>query len=215
MVSLDRLFAFAAVALVIIVIPGPSVLFTISRALTYGRRTAVITVLGNTTGAYAQALLVAVGLGALVERSVLAFSLLKFAGAAYLIYLGVTAFRHRGSLGAAMEAAFGADHSISTRRTIRDGFVVGFANPKVVVFFGAILPQFVNRPAGHVPLQMALLALIFSSIAFVCDSTWGFVAGTARDWFARSPRRLALVGGTGGLAMIGLGTALAFTGRKD
>jgi threonine/homoserine/homoserine lactone efflux protein len=115
-----------------------------------------------------------------------------------------------------MDAAFGSDDRvISARRTIRDGFVVGIANPKVVVFFGAILPQFVNRQAGHVPLQMALLALIFSSIALVCDSTWGFVAGTARDWFARSPRRLALVGGTGGLAMIGLGAALAFTGRKD
>jgi threonine/homoserine/homoserine lactone efflux protein len=204
------------VALVIILIPGPSVLFTISRALTYGRRTAVITVLGNTSGAYTQALLVAIGLGTIVERSVLAFSILKFAGAAYLIYLGVTAFRHRRSLSDAMDAAFGSDgRIISARRTIRDGFVVGIANPKVVVFFGAILPQFVNRQAGHVPLQMALLALIFSSIAFVCDSTWGFVAGTARDWFARSPRRLALVGGTGGLAMIGLGAALAFTGRKD
>jgi threonine/homoserine/homoserine lactone efflux protein len=215
MVSLDRLFAFAAVALVIIIIPGPSVLFTISRALTYGRRTAVITVLGNTSGAYTQALLVAVGLGTLVERSVLAFSILKFAGAAYLIFLGIVAFRHRRNLSDAMAAAVGGDRTMSTRRTIRDGFVVGVANPKVVVFFGAILPQFVNRPAGHVPLQMALLALIFSSLAFVCDSTWGFVAGTARDWFARSPRRLALVGGTGGLAMIGLGTALAFTGRKD
>lgn len=215
MVSLDRLCAFAAVALVIIVIPGPSVLFTISRALTYGRRTAVITVLGNTTGAYTQALLVALGLGTLVERSVLAFSLLKFAGAAYLVYLGVSAFRHRGGLRAAMDAALVADRSISTRRTIRDGFVVGFANPKVLVFFGAILPQFVDRGAGHVPLQMALLALTFSALAFVCDSTWGFAAGTARDWFVRSPRRLALVGGTGGLAMIGLGAALAFTGRKD
>lgn len=215
MVSLDRLLAFAAVALVIIVIPGPSVLFTISRALTYGRRTAVITVLGNTTGAYTQAVLVAIGLGTLVESSVLAFSLLKFAGAAYLIYLGVTAFRHRGRLSDAMDAAFGTQRVISTRRTIRDGFVVGFANPKVVVFFGAILPQFVNRPAGHVPLQMALLALIFSTLAFVCDSTWGVVAGTARSWFVRSPKRLAMVGGAGGLAMIGLGTALAFTGRKD
>lgn len=215
MVSLDKLSAFAAVALIIILIPGPSVLFTISRALTYGRRTAVITVLGNTTGAYTQAVLVAIGLGTLVERSVLAFSILKFAGAAYLVYLGVNAFRHRGSLSEAMNAAFGAERVISTRRTIRDGFVVGFANPKVVVFFGAILPQFVNRQAGHVPLQMAVLALVFSTIAFVCDSTWGFVAGTARNWFARSPRRLALVGGTGGLAMIGLGAALAFTGRKD
>jgi threonine/homoserine/homoserine lactone efflux protein len=214
MVSFDRLLAFAAVAFVIIVVPGPSVLFTISRALTYGRRTAVVTVLGNTSGMYTQALLVAIGLGTLVERSILVFTVLKLAGAAYLIYLGVTAFRHRRRLRDAMDAAVDGAQ-MSTWRTIRDGFVVGFANPKAAILFGAILPQFVNRAAGHVPLQMAFLALIAATIALVSDSIWGFAAGTARNWFAKSPRRLELVGGTGGLAMIGLGTALAFTGRKN
>jgi len=215
MVSLDRLFTFAALAAVIIVVPGPSVLFTISRALTYGRRTAVITVLGNTSGMYAQALLVAVGLGTLVERSVLVFTILKLAGAAYLVYLGVTAFRHRRRLRDAMDAALGEGEGLTVWRTIRDGFVVGFANPKAAILFGAILPQFINRVAGHVPLQMALLALIAATIALVSDSIWGFAAGTARDWFAKSPRRLELVGGAGGLTMIGLGTSLAFTGRKS
>ncbi|HET9168347.1 MAG TPA: LysE family translocator [Actinospica sp.] len=215
MFSADRLLAFAAVAFVIIVIPGPSVLFTISRALTYGRRTAVITVFGNISGVYVQALLVAIGLGALVERSIVVFTALKLAGAAYLVHLGVGAFRHRRNLRDAMDATVGAPEGISALRTIRDGFVVGFANPKAIVFFGAILPQFVNRPAGCVPLQMAVLALIFATIALVCDSAWGLAAGTARAWFAESPRRLELVGGAGGLAMIGLGTALAFTGRKD
>jgi threonine/homoserine/homoserine lactone efflux protein len=214
MVSFDKLLAFAAVAFVIIVVPGPSVLFTISRALTYGRRTAVVTVLGNTSGMYTQALLVAIGLGTLVERSIIVFTILKLAGAAYLVYLGVTAFRHRRRLRDAMDAAVDGE-AMSTWRTIRDGFVVGFANPKAAILFGAILPQFVNRTAGHVPLQMAFLALIAASIALVSDSIWGFAAGTARNWFAKSPRRLELVGGTGGLAMIGLGTALAFTGRKN
>jgi threonine/homoserine/homoserine lactone efflux protein len=214
MVSFDRLLAFAAVAFVIIVVPGPSVLFTISRALTYGRRTAVVTVLGNTSGMYTQALLVAIGLGALVERSIIVFTVLKLVGAAYLIYLGVTAFRHRHRLRDAMDAAVDGE-AMSTWRTIRDGFVVGFANPKAAILFGAILPQFVNRAAGHVPLQMAFLALIAASIALVSDSIWGFAAGTARNWFAKSPRRLELIGGAGGLAMIGLGTSLAFTGRKN
>ncbi len=215
MVSADRLLTFTTVAFVIIAIPGPSVLFTISRALAYGRRTAVITVLGNTSGVYVQALLVAIGLGTLVERSILVFSVLKFAGAAYLIYLGVTAFRHRRNLRDAMDAAVDELAEISTWRTIRDGFVVGFANPKAIVFFGAILPQFVNRQAGHVPLQMAVLALIFATVALLSDSAWGFAAGTARDWFAKSPRRLEMVGGAGGLAMIGLGTAVAVSGRKS
>jgi threonine/homoserine/homoserine lactone efflux protein len=215
MVSADRLLTFTTVAFVIIAIPGPSVLFTISRALAYGRRTAVITVLGNTSGVYVQALLVAIGLGTLVERSILVFSVLKFAGAAYLIYLGVTAFRHRRKLRDAMDAAVGDLAEISTWRTIRDGFVVGFANPKAIVFFGAILPQFVNRQAGHVPLQMAVLALIFATVALLSDSAWGFAAGTARAWFAKSPRRLEMVGGAGGLAMIGLGTAVAVSGRRS
>jgi threonine/homoserine/homoserine lactone efflux protein len=215
MFSIDRLLAFAAVAFVIIVIPGPSVLFTIGRALTYGRRTALITVLGNTSGAYTQALLVALGLGTIVERSILVFTVLKLAGAAYLVYLGVSAFRHRRKLRDAMDATLGAPEGISALRTIRDGFVVGVANPKAIVFFGAILPQFVNRQAGYVPLQMAVLALIFATIALASDCAWGVAAGTARDWFAKSPRRLELVGGAGGLAMIGLGAAVAFTGRKD
>ncbi|HWG27957.1 LysE family translocator [Actinospica sp.] len=219
MFSIDRLLTFAAVAFVIIVIPGPSVLFTIGRALTYGRRTAVIAVFGNTSGVYVQALLVTIGLGALVERSILVFTVLELAGAAYLVHLGVTAFRHRRKLSDAMDATLGAPEGISPLRTIHDGFVVGFvvgfANPKAIVFFGAILPQFVHRQAGYVPLQMALLALIFATIALASDCAWGFAAGTARDRFAKSPRRLELVGGAGGLAMIGLGTALAFTGRED
>ena len=83
------------------------------------------------------------------------------------------------------------------------------------MFFAAVLPQFVSRPAGHVPVQMLLLGTVFVAIAVLCDSSWAVAAGTARAWFARSPRRLALVGGSGGLVMIGIGASLALTGRKD
>ena len=78
-----------------------------------------------------------------------------------------------------------------------------------------MLPQFVNRSAGHVPVQMLLLGTVFVAIAVLCDSSWALAAGTARAWFTRSPRRLAMVGGTGGLVMIGIGASLALTGRKD
>ena len=84
-----------------------------------------------------------------------------------------------------------------------------------IVFFAAVLPQFVDRAAGHVQLQMLLLGVIFIGIAVISDGTWALVAGTARAWLARSPRRLELIGGTGGLAMIGIGASLAITGRKD
>jgi threonine/homoserine/homoserine lactone efflux protein len=89
------------------------------------------------------------------------------------------------------------------------------ANPKVIVFLAAMLPQFVDRQAGDVPVQMLLLGVIFAGIAIISDSAWALVAGSARAWLGRSPRRLELIGGTGGLVMIGIGARLALTGRKD
>jgi threonine/homoserine/homoserine lactone efflux protein len=97
----------------------------------------------------------------------------------------------------------------------RDGFIVGLTNPKSIVFFAAVLPQFADRAAGHVPLQLLLLGAIFVAIALVSDSMWALIAGTGRTWFTRSPRRLDLIGGTSGLVMIGIGASLALTGGKD
>jgi len=212
MVSADRLLAFAAMSFLLIVIPGPSVLFVIGRALAQGRRAALTTVVGNTLGAYVLIVAVALGVGSIVERSVLVFTVLKLAGAAYLVYLGVKAWRQRGSL----QAAFSADKAAQGGlRTLWEGFAVGVANPKTIVFFAAVLPQFVDRAQGHVVVQMLLLGLVFNIIAVASDSLWGLIAATGRDWFARSPQRLSLVGGVGGLAMIGLGVTVAATGRKD
>jgi threonine/homoserine/homoserine lactone efflux protein len=212
MVSTDRLVAFAAMSFLLIVIPGPSVLFVIGRALAQGRRAALTSVVGNALGAYVLIVAVALGIGSIVERSVLVFTVLKLAGAAYLVYLGVKAWRARGSLRAAF-ADGGPEHG--GLRTLWEGFAVGVSNPKTIVFFAAVLPQFVDRDQGHVAIQMLVLGLVFDAIALTSDSVWGLVASTARDWFARSPQRLAAVGGAGGLAMIGLGVAVAATGRKD
>jgi threonine/homoserine/homoserine lactone efflux protein len=96
-----------------------------------------------------------------------------------------------------------------------DGFLVSVSNPKTVVFPVAVLPQFVDPARGDVPLQMLVLGLIFVAIALLSDSAWCLAASAARTWFGRSPRRLALVGGAGGVAMIGLGLGVAVTGRKD
>jgi threonine/homoserine/homoserine lactone efflux protein len=100
-------------------------------------------------------------------------------------------------------------------RIVLDGFTVGVTNRKVTVFFAAILPQFVDRPAGHVPLQIIVLGAVFAGVALLSDSAWALAAGTVRAWLSRSPRRLALLGSTGGLAMIAIGARLAFTGRHD
>ncbi|MHB8332842.1 MAG: LysE family translocator, partial [Candidatus Dormibacteria bacterium] len=142
MLSPDRLAAFTVVALVLVLIPGPSVLFIITRAVTLGRAAALTTVLGNTTGQYLQVLAVAFGVGVLVERSVIAFSAVKLLGALYLVVLGVRTFRRRHQLGGELTQARAA---VRSRRVFRDGLVVGATNPKTAVFFAAVLPQFVVR----------------------------------------------------------------------
>ncbi|OIV35543.1 lysine transporter LysE [Mangrovactinospora gilvigrisea] len=218
MVSADRIAVFAGVSFLIIVVPGPSVLFTVGRALAHGRRTALATVLGNALGEYALVALVGLGLGALVQRSDAVFTGVKLAGAAYLVYLGVRALLKRGSLRAALQESGerrSAAREVGRARSLADGFLVGLANPKSVVFFAAVLPQFVDRGAGHVPLQMMLLGVVFCLIAVLSDSVWALLASGARSWFARSPRRLDAIGGAGGLMMIGLGVTVAATGRKD
>ncbi|WP_420036414.1 LysE family translocator [Streptomyces sp. cg28] len=214
MVSTGRCLAFAAMSLLVIVIPGPSVLFVIGRALVHGRRTAVATVLGNLVGSYLLVVAVALGVGSLVERSAGLFVAVKLAGAAYLVYLGVQAFRHRHALTVA-DLRDPVEPAKGTGRTVVDGILVGVTNPKGIVFFAAVLPQFVNHDAGHVPLQMLLLGLIPICIGLVTDTLWGLTASAARDWFARSDRRLSMIGGTGGFALIGLGVTVAATGRAD
>lgn len=214
MVSTDRYLAFAAMSLLVIVIPGPSVLFVIGRALAHGRRTAVATALGNVIGSYVLVVGVALGIGSLVERSAAVFMAVKLAGAAYLVFLGVQAFRHRREMRAEdIRAPQGPPRG--DLRTVADGALVGVTNPKGIVFFAAVLPQFVDHSGGQVPAQMLLLGLIPISIGLVTDTLWGLTASAARTWFARSDRRLSLIGGTGGFAMIGLGVTVAATGRAD
>ena len=212
MVSGGQLLGFALASLVLIVIPGPGVLFVVGRALAHGRRSALATACGHAAGNYVVAACVAVGLGTILQRSATVFVVVKIAGAAYLMWLGLQAIRHRKSLANAFAAAAEPREGW---RALRDGMVVGVTNPKSYILFGAVLPQFVNRAHGNVPAQMLLLALVSVVIGGICDCAWGFAASVVRTWFARSPRRFEMVGGAGGLAMIGVGVTVAITGRKS
>ena len=212
MIPADRLLAFVLTAFVVIVIPGPSVLFVVARALACGRRVAVMTVIGNALGEYVQVIAVAIGVGALAAQSVAAFTVLKLVGGTYLVYLGVRTFRERRSLAAAISTPVTPR---SDRRAFLEGATVGVTNPKTVVFLAAILPQFVSRADGHVPVQILVLGAVFAAIAIVSDSLWAMAAGVFRMWFSRSPRRLELVGGAGGLAIVAVGAGLLVSGRKD
>jgi threonine/homoserine/homoserine lactone efflux protein len=208
----DHLLEFAITAFVLIVVPGPSVLFVVSRGVALGRKAALATVAGNTAGVMVQAILVALGLGALVERSDAAFTAVKLVGAVYLVVLGLRMLRNRNALAALHDAT---EVPKGTRRIVREGFVVGFTNPKAVVVFTVVIPQFADPSRGHVPLQLLVLGIVFLTIGVISDSAWAIASGSARTWIARSRGRLEALAGAGGVVLIGLGLRLAVTGRKD
>jgi threonine/homoserine/homoserine lactone efflux protein len=203
---------FLLTAYVVIVIPGPSVMFVVSRGVALGRRAALATVLGNVTGFALQLVLVAIGVGSIVARSDAVFTTLKLLGAAYLVLLGIRNIRDRKEL-ARVFAITGVE-SKTVPRIVREGFFVGATNPKGLVLFTAVLPQFIDRAAGHTTLQLATLGAICIGIALLSDGAWAIASGTARQWLGRSSKRLELLSGTGGAMLLGLGVALAVTGRR-
>lgn len=207
--SFEQVATFAVASVLLTLIPGPTVLFVVGRSLALGRTAGLWSVVGNTLGLLPLVLAVSLGIGTLVAESVAVFTIVKLVGAAYLIYLGVQAVRHRGADVGAVTAT-----PRSTARIVRDGFMVGVSNPKAVVFLAAVLPQFVDHSSGGIPGQMFALGLIFMAVALVSDGTYAWAAGTARNWFGGSPRRLARMQASGGLMMIGLGGSLALTGQK-
>jgi threonine/homoserine/homoserine lactone efflux protein len=214
MPSTNQLLAFVVASILFIQVPGPSLLFTIGRALTVGRRDALLSVVGNTLGLVVQVAGVALGLGALVAASATAYTSLKLVGAAYVVWLGVQAIRHRADARLTMTAAEPAPRgSASPWRSVWTGVLVGVTNPKTIVFFAAFLPQFIDPGASAAP-QLLLLGAVFGVLAVASDSCWALAAGRARDWFAREPKRLDRLGATGGLMMVGLGATLATTGSS-
>ncbi len=213
MLPTDHLAAFLLTIYVLIVIPGPSVLFTISRGVALGRRAALATVLGNTSGLVAQLLLVAVGLGAILARSDAVYTVVKLIGAAYLVLLGIRSIRERKQLAGVLRAGAVAPRSLG--RTIREGFLVGVTNPKGVLIFTAVLPQFIDRSEGDDTLQLVSLGLLCALVALLSDSTWALASGSARAWLGRSPQRLERLSAGGGITLIALGAGLALTGRRN
>lgn len=211
MVPWENLLAFTLTALVLILIPGPAVLFSVGRTLALGRTGGLLSVAGVSLALIPIVALVAVGVGGLVAQSIVLFTILKVVGSLYLVYLGIQAIRHRKSAAAAPDlTGLPCGHA----RQLWQGFVVGVTNPKTLAFFVAVLPQFVDLKAGAVPLQLLELGLVFALLAVVSDSMWVLAAAAARVWFARSPKRIERLTATGGGMMIGLGGILLVTGPK-
>ncbi|MCK2035657.1 LysE family translocator [Microbacterium sp. SSW1-49] len=211
MIATPTLLAFIAAAFIMVVIPGPTVLFTIGRAIALGRFGGFLSIVGTAVGSIILVLAVALGVGTVIAQSVVLFTIVKVAGAGYLMFLGIQAIRHRKDAAAAVT---GAVQRKSGWRLLFEGFVVGITNPKSIAFFLAILPQFVDLHAGSVPLQLFVLGSIVVVIGVTCDAVWVLLASAARDWFGRSPRRISAMSATGGGMMIGLGAFLLVWSEK-
>jgi threonine/homoserine/homoserine lactone efflux protein len=211
-ITLDQVLGVLLASALLIVVPGPSVLFVVGRALAHGRRVAAVTAAGNALGTLTVVACLALGLGAVLQTSSLAYDAVRVVGAAYLVWLGVAAVRS-AKTGGGPPVDLPAVPSTATWPALRAGALVGLTNPKVYVVLAAVLPQFVD-PSASVPAQLMVLGLVPVALGLVTDTAWALAAGTARTWFARSPRRLVTSSRAGGAAMIGLGVSVAASGGR-
>jgi threonine/homoserine/homoserine lactone efflux protein len=199
------LFCLAATAL--IVIPGPAVLYIVAQSVGQGRRAGLVSASGVATGGFVHVLGAAIGISGLLLSSATLFSVVKFAGAAYLIYLG-----GRRLLGLEASALVAPRVSRSRRQLYRDGAVVNILNPKTALFFYAFLPQFLDPGRGSVALQALVLGMLFVAIALMSDTVWALASGSAAGWLKERPIAVAVERWVTGTVLIGLGTVAALSG---
>ena len=200
MPTTQNIIGFLLLSMVIILVPGPSVLFAIGRALVLGTRAALISVFGNALGVGLQILVVSLGLGVLIQQSPDLFFVIKVVGALMIGYLGLKAIWQRKKLDAS-----NASVSPSGKKVLSESIVVGITNAKTLVFFIAALPSFVDPSGGNPSAQMLVLGALFLIIGVTSDSVYAIAAGKARHWLGGSEKRLANFRGIGGLALTLLG----------
>jgi threonine/homoserine/homoserine lactone efflux protein len=195
---------FILTALALLAIPGPAVLYVVSRSIDQGRSAGIASVAGITTGTVVHVALAAVGLSSLVLASKVAFDGVRYAGAAYLVFLGVRRLVMRRTDDGVQAAP------PRTRRDLyTQGVVVNLTNPKTIVFIFAFIPQFVDVGAGHVWLQIMALGVTFAALGFMSDSCYAFVAGSIADRLRGTPVIARIERWFGGTVLIGLGVAAA------
>ncbi len=201
---------FVTAALVLLLVPGPAVLYIFARSVEQGRAAGLISILGIHAATLVHVAAAALGLSAILASSAIAFSVVKYAGAAYLIWLGL-----KKLFGPAVIPVAGGVPLIHNRaRLFRDGFIVNLLNPKTALFFLAFLPQFVEVERGHVAVQIAFLGFLFTAIGIITDGFYALAAGTAGNWLKRSPSYFKAERWVSGVVFIGLGLTAAFAGNQ-
>jgi threonine/homoserine/homoserine lactone efflux protein len=204
--SHSSLALFVSAALILLVIPGPAVFYILGRSVGQGRGAGFVSALGISVGSLVHTAAAAVGLSALLMSSALAFGIVKYLGAAYLIYLGVQKLRREE----AIEVSEGPQTKLS--RIFAQGVVVNVLNPKAALFFFAFLPQFVDASRGNVAGQVLFLGVLFAFLGLMSDSLWAFCAGTVAHWLRRNARWMRTQRYVSGGMLISLGLATAFAG---
>ncbi len=200
---------FAVAAFLLAVVPGPAVVYIVTQSIDGGRIAGLASAAGIGTGGLVHVMFAAVGLSALLLRSAVAFEVVKYAGAAYLIVMGIRRLMEKDVLPDPE-----VSHERSLWRLYRQGVVVNVLNPKTALFFFAFLPQFVNPDAGRVGVQIAILGLVFVAVAMISDSMYALVAGTAGRWLKQSRGYLRVQRWVSGTVFIGLGVVTALSGSK-
>jgi len=205
-INTQNLAQFVLASVAIILVPGPSVMFVIARAVAWGRMTALLTALGNALGMLLLSVFIAVGLGPLLQRYDLLLIVVQVLGGMYLIHLGIDAWRHKQEHADDMVKI--EEVKPSNYQILRQGFTVGALNPKALVFFSAVFPQFVDPDVGSITIQLLIFGAIFTALALVLDGTWGVLVGSSRDWFVTSRNRLVFLRTVGAVVMMALGVGV-------
>jgi threonine/homoserine/homoserine lactone efflux protein len=203
------LWIFVGATVVMLILPGPAVLYIVARSVERGRRAGLVSTLGIATGSLFHVAAAALGLSALLLSSATAYEVLKYVGAAYLIFLGL-----RRLLSSEATSTLAADGDESLGRMFAQGVLVNVLNPKTALFFFAFLPQFVDPARGQVTLQILVLGALFVAISILSDGAYALVAGTAGAWIRRRPHWLRAERWISGGTLIGLGVVAACSGSN-
>jgi len=210
LISHSSLFLFITGAAILLVIPGPAVTYIVSRSIGQGRAAGLVSAMGITVGTLVHIVAATLGLSALLVSSVFAFQFVKYAGAAYLIFLGIRMLR---SDDARLPESANGERKLG--RIFGQGVLVNLLNPKTALFFLAFLPQFVEPARGHASLQIFELGVLFALMGWFSDSMWALAAGTVAEHIRRSAQLRRVQRNVSGGALIALGLASAFSGAKS
>jgi threonine/homoserine/homoserine lactone efflux protein len=208
--STQMLIAFSIASVLILLVPGPAVVFVISRGISQGSRGALMSVAGLHAGSLVHVIAAAAGLSALLVRSATAFSVVKYAGAAYLMYLGVRTLRSQTTIPRTLELP-----PVSLKRSLREGFIVNLLNPKLALFFLAVLPQFVRPENDSILVQILSLGILFVVLGLLTDSAYALGAARLGSWLQTRPMLANRQRTFAGLSYLGLGALAALSPRPS